>query len=88
MSLLSAALASIIYFRILASAEAANSMLVTLLMPATAFLLGVTVLGERLDLRYFIGVALLAAGLAVVDGRVMPVRARGLRSDTDQERSS
>lgn len=88
MSLLSTALASIIYFRILASAGAANSMLVTLLMPVTALLLGVTVLGERLDPRYFIGVALLAAGLAVVDGRVMPVRARGLRSDTDQERSS
>lgn len=88
MSLLSAALASIIHFRILASAGAANSMLVTLLMPATALLLGVTVLGERLDPRYFIGVALLAAGLAVVDGRVMPVRARGLRSDAYQERSS
>ncbi len=88
MSLLSAALASIIYFRILASAGAANSMLVTLLMPATALLLGVTVPGERLDPRYFIGVALLAAGLAVVDGRVMPVRARGLRSDAYQERSS
>ena len=88
MSLLSTALASIIYFRILASAGAANSMLVTLLMPVTALLLGATVLGERLDPRYFIGVALLAAGLAVVDGRVMPVRARGVRSDADRERSS
>ncbi len=65
-----------------------SAALVTLLMPATALLLGVTVLGERLDPRYFIGVALLAAGLAVVDGRVMPVRARGLRSDAYQERSS
>ena len=38
MSLLSTALASIVYFRILASAGAANSMLVTLLMPVTAYM--------------------------------------------------
>ena len=87
MSLLSTALASIVYFRILASAGAANSMLVTLLMPVTALLLGVTVLGERLDLRYFIGIALLAAGLAVVDGRVMPVRPRGPRSGAKPKRN-
>ncbi len=88
MSLLSTALASMVYFRILASAGAANSMLVTLLMPITAMLLGITVLGERLDPRYFVGVALLAAGLAIVDGRVMSARPRGLRSGANRERNS
>ena len=79
-SLLSTALASILYFRLLASAGATNSMLVTLLMPVTAILLGVTVLGERLDPRHFVGMALLAAGLAAVDGRIMSALPRRSRS--------
>ena len=87
MSLLSTALASIVYFRILSSAGAANSMLVTLLMPVTALLLGITVLGERLDPRYFVGIALLAAGLAVVDGRVIRARPGEPRHGANQERS-
>ena len=76
MSLLSTALASIWYFRILSSAGATNSMLVALLMTVTAILLGVTVLGEQLDLRHFVGMALLAAGLVAVDGRIMSARPR------------
>lgn len=80
MSLLSTALASILYFRVLSSAGATNSMLVTLLMPVTAILLGVTVLGERLDFRHFVGMALLAAGLVAVDGRIISARPRRSRS--------
>ena len=79
-SLLSTALASILYFRLLASAGATNSMLVTLLMPVTAILLGVTVLRERLDPRHFVGITLVAAGLAVVDGRIMSARRHRSRS--------
>jgi len=86
MSLLSTALASILYFRILASAGATNSMLVTLLMPVTAILLGVIILGERLDPRHYVGFALLAAGLVAVDGRIMSARPRIPRSTTDRAR--
>ena len=86
LSLLSTALASILYFRLLASAGATNSMLVTLLMPATAIILGVTVLGERLALRHFVGCALLAAGLVAVDGRIMSARPRMSRSVMGRQR--
>ena len=80
LSLLSTALASILYFRLLASAGATNSMLVTLLMPVTAILLGITVLGERLGPQHFAGIALVAGGLAVVDGRILSARLHRLRA--------
>jgi len=59
----------VIYFRILATSGASNLLLVTLLMPVSAILLGTTVLGERLDPRQIAGMVLIAAGLAAVDGR-------------------
>ena len=61
---LSTALAYVVYFRILAGAGATNVVLVTLLAPATAILLGAAVLGERLAARHFLGLALIALGLA------------------------
>jgi len=69
LALLCTALAYGIYFRILATSGASNLLLVTLLMPASAILLGTTVLGERLEPRQLAGMALIAAGLAAVDGR-------------------
>jgi drug/metabolite transporter (DMT)-like permease len=72
LAVLSTALAYVIYFRILARAGATNLMLVTFLIPASAILLGMLVLGERLSLRHFIGMAIIALGLAAIDGR--PVR--------------
>jgi len=76
-ALLSTTLAYILYFRILATAGAVNLLLVTLLIPATAILLGWAVLGEALATRHFAGLALIAAGLAVIDGRIVSaVRAR------------
>jgi len=69
LALLCTALAYVIYFRILATSGASNLLLVTLLMPASAILLGTTVLGERLAPRQLAGMALIAAGLAAVDGR-------------------
>ena len=62
--------AYILYFRLLASAGATNSLLVTFLIPITAILLGALLLGERLELRHFAGMALIAAGLAAIDGRL------------------
>lgn len=69
-ALLSTALAYVIFFRVLASAGATNLMLVTFLIPVSAILLGWLFLGERLAARHGIGMALIAAGLAAIDGRL------------------
>jgi drug/metabolite transporter (DMT)-like permease len=58
------------YFRILATAGATNLLLVTLLLPVGALLLGATILGERIDARELTGMTLIAAGLASIDGRI------------------
>ena len=70
LAVLSTALAYVLYFRILATAGATNVLLVTLLVPVSAILLGVVVLGETLELKSLIGMGLIAIGLAVIDGRV------------------
>ena len=51
--LLSTALGYVLYFRILATAGATNLLLVTFLIPASAILLGVLILGEVLMPRHF-----------------------------------
>jgi drug/metabolite transporter (DMT)-like permease len=68
---LSTALAYVIYFRILALAGAVNLLLVTFLVPVSAILLGVLVLQEALLARHLAGMALIGAGLAAIDGRVV-----------------
>ncbi len=68
--LLSTGLAYVLFFRLLNSAGATNSMLVTFLIPVTAILLGALVLGERLAPQHFLGMALIALGLVAVDGRL------------------
>lgn len=73
LALLSTALAYVIYFRILAAAGATNLLLVTLLIPVSALVLGVFVLGERLAWNAFGGMALIFLGLAAIDGRVPAV---------------
>jgi len=68
--LLSTALGYVLYFRILAAAGATNLLLVTFLIPASAILLGALVLGEVLQPRHFLGMTLIAASLAAIDGRL------------------
>jgi drug/metabolite transporter (DMT)-like permease len=70
LGLLCTALAYILYFRILAAAGATNLLLVTFLVPVTAILLGVLVLDEPLLTRQLLGMALIGAGLAAIDGRL------------------
>ena len=74
---LSTALGYILYFRILATAGATNLLLVTFLIPVSAILLGALVLGERLSPPHFLGMALIGAGLAAIDGRLMKLRRAG-----------
>jgi len=70
LALLSTALAYVLYFRILAAAGATNLLLVTLLIPVPATLLGAAVLGEQLEPRHFAGMALIGLGLVLIDGRI------------------
>ncbi len=70
LALLSTSLAYVVYFRILAIAGATNLLLVTFLIPVMAIPLGTGILGERLELRYLGGMALIGIGLAAMDGRL------------------
>lgn len=69
LALLSTALAYVVFFRLLASAGAMNLALVTLLVPVSALLLGALFLGEALTAGEAAGMALIALGLAAIDGR-------------------
>ena len=77
---LSTALAYVLYFRILALAGAVNLLLVTFLIPVSAILLGVVVLGEALESRHVFGMAMIGTGLAVIDGRPFAYASRTFRS--------
>jgi len=74
LALLCTSLAYILYFRLVAAAGATNSLLVTFLVPITAILLGALILHERLEPRHFAGMALIGAGLAAIDGRLLRIR--------------
>lgn len=81
LGLLSTAVAFVIYFRLLETTGATNVLLVALLVPVSALLLGTVVLGESLDLRHWIGMGLIGSGLAAIDGRLLPfLRAQFTRS--------
>jgi len=69
LALLSTAVAYVIYFRILARAGATNLLLVTFLVPVSALLLAVTILGEILEPRQMAGMVLIGLGLTAIDGR-------------------
>jgi drug/metabolite transporter (DMT)-like permease len=71
LSAVSTSLAYIIYFRVLASAGATNLLLVTFLVPISAILLGVIILGERPGWNAFGGMALIFLGLIAIDGRLL-----------------
>jgi drug/metabolite transporter (DMT)-like permease len=68
---LSTALAYIVFFQILRRSGATNVMLVTLLIPVTAILLGYLVLGERVSPREIAGAVVIGSALLLIDGRVL-----------------
>ncbi|WP_445502099.1 DMT family transporter [Microvirga sp. G4-2] len=69
LALVSTAFAYLIFFRLLARAGATNVGLVTFLIPVSAILFGVLLLGETLEMRHMAGMGLIAAGLMLIDGR-------------------
>jgi drug/metabolite transporter (DMT)-like permease len=68
---LSTALAYIVFFQILRRSGSTNVMLVTLLIPVTAILLGSLVLGESVSLREIVGALVIGSALLVIDGRIL-----------------
>jgi len=64
------ALAYILFFRILSTGGATNLSLVTLIVPASAIVLGVVFLNEQLSLIEMVGLSLITLGLLTTDGRV------------------
>jgi drug/metabolite transporter (DMT)-like permease len=74
LAVLSTSFAYLIFFRILARAGAVNILLVNFLVPVSAILLGVFILGEVLTTEQIVGMAFIALGLALIDGRLFQRR--------------
>ena len=79
LAVFSTALAYVLYFKILASSGATNILLVTLLVPVSAILLGSLFLNETLEWIHFVGIGLIAVGLSAIDGRLITVALRLFR---------
>ena len=71
LALLCTAFGYVLYFRLIATSGATNALLVTLLVPPVAILLGGLFLGESLAPQDFAGLGLIAFGLAAIDGRLV-----------------
>ncbi|WP_158667806.1 DMT family transporter [Bradyrhizobium guangdongense] len=74
---LSTALAYIVFFQIIRRSGASNVMLVTLLIPVTAILLGWLALGEPISMREIVGAIIIGSALLVIDGRAFGLLRRG-----------
>lgn len=70
-AIFSTALAYGLYFRLLARVGSGNASLVTFLIPPSALLMGILLLGERLTLWQGAGMLGIGLGLALVDGRAI-----------------
>jgi drug/metabolite transporter (DMT)-like permease len=68
---LSTALAYIVFFQVLRRSGATNVMLVTLLIPVTAILLGYLLLGEQITAREIVGAIVIGSALLLIDGRAI-----------------
>ena len=73
LALFGTALAYIVFFEILVRAGGSNVMLVTLLIPVTALLLGNLFLSEPILMYEIAGAAIIGLGLLFIDGR-LPLR--------------
>ena len=74
LALLSTALSHALFFRLASRAGPANAMLVTLVIPVTALILGRLALYEPITPNAALGAAVILAGLALLDGRWLPTR--------------
>lgn len=71
MAVISTAAAYLLYFYLLAAVGATNVLLVTFLIPVSALLLGVGVLGEVIKHFEYAGMGFIFLGLIIIDGRAL-----------------
>ena len=79
-AIIATAVAYLLYYRVLAMAGSGNLMLCTLLVAPVAIVLGVVFLGETLAWQAYVGFGLLASGLVILDGRLIPGQHRARRT--------
>ena len=72
LAIISTAGAYLLYYRVLGMAGTGNLSLVTLLTAPVAIVMGALILNESLPLRAYAGFALIALGLLIIDGRLLP----------------
>lgn len=70
-AVISTAAAYLLYFHLLAAVGATNVLLVTFLIPVSALLLGVGVLGEVIKIVEYAGMGSIFLGLIIIDGRAL-----------------
>jgi drug/metabolite transporter (DMT)-like permease len=70
LAVFSTAIAYMIFFRLLANVGATNTSLVTFLIPVSSLLLGSLFLDEALVAIQLLGMLLIGAGMAILDGRL------------------
>ena len=89
---LSTALAYIVFFQILRRSGATNVMLVTLLIPVTAILLGYLVLGEKISPQEIGGALVIGCALLLIDGgssaELLVRHERGDAAEPDHRRTN
>ena len=68
---LSTAVAYLLYFRLLRRVGPTNLLLVTFLLPIVALALGAVFLGEHIEIGDLAGLALILAGHAAIEGRIV-----------------
>ncbi len=71
LAVFSTSIAYLLFFRIIATAGASVVLLVTMLIPVPAIIMGTLFLDEVIVLREIAGAALIGLGLLVIDGRAM-----------------
>ena len=69
-AIVATALAYLLYYRVLGMAGSGNLLLVTLIIPPVAITLGALVRNESLHPGEYLGFAVLALGLSIIDGRL------------------
>jgi drug/metabolite transporter (DMT)-like permease len=87
-SILGTAVAYLLYYRVVAAAGSGNALIVTLLIPPVAIVLGALVLDERLGPDALAGFAMLALGLVVMNGGLRPRRRQARETPAPPGRSS
>jgi drug/metabolite transporter (DMT)-like permease len=74
LGLIGSGIAFLTFFRILGRWGATRTSMVAYLMPVNGVVLGALVLGEPVDARLVVGLALVISGIAVVQLRLGPAR--------------